>query len=372
MGVSTRLLLLIVLCLAPSVVAEVLIARGLLPATVGVPASIAAALVLAGFAGRRLLLRPLHLLLRDLQSALPGGVHSAQHLTEFGALAQGIGSLADELARQDGLHQQRTESLQALLAERTRALSESNNRLQFALADLARAAEAREAAERQRLAGQLAGGVAHDFNNLLATVLGCLELMDRRLADPDRLRVLIGRASDAVDRATKLTSGLVHFARRQSQPRRPTDLNALVSDLAPLIASALGRRVRLRTELAPTLGLAHADPAGMEMALVGICVAARAAIPNGGEIVLATRAEAALPATTGPCRAIAILIEGDDLGEPNLADARCMAERAGAIVQLGGGGSAVEIALLLPCAEHGSDALPITALSVEPRHPNLG
>lgn len=144
---------------------------------------------------------------------------------------------------------------------------------------------------RDRLVGQLTGGVAHDFNNVLATVLGCLELMERRIENPDRLRVLIQRATEAVERAAELTSALAQFARRPPEPARALDVNDVVTRLHPLIGSALGRRVRLTTEFAPAIPPVHADLTALEAAILGCCLAARHALANGGQIGLTTATE---------------------------------------------------------------------------------
>jgi signal transduction histidine kinase len=98
--------------------------------------------------------------------------------------------------------------------------SQSDGLLAICAAEPARDAERQKTdaalhQERRLLAvGQLAGGVAHDFNNMLATIMGCLELMERRLdqgreADDTRLRRLIERATDAVQRGAQLTSRLL-------------------------------------------------------------------------------------------------------------------------------------------------------------------
>ena len=72
--------------------------------------------------------------------------------------------------------------LEAQVAERTRELSESNNRLQVEIAGREKTEAALHQAQKLQAVGQLAGGIAHDFNNMLATVLGNLELMERRVA----------------------------------------------------------------------------------------------------------------------------------------------------------------------------------------------
>ncbi len=354
MGLPARLLLLTAICLAPSVAAQLLIARGLLAAAVAVPGSIAAMLLLTSLTGHVLLVRPLRAHLRRFERTLPLRGRHSRVFSEFKALSDCTRAMADEFARRDAQFRQHIERIESLLAERTQALSDSDDRLQMALADYARSNTARELGERQRLAGQLAAGIAHDFNNLLATVLGCLELMERRLQDPERLSPLIMRATDAVERAAKLTSGLAHFARRQPEPRRPTEVNTLVNELSPLIASALGRRVHLLTELAPSLGLAHADPAGLETALLGICLAARAAIPESGRIILITRGEmipapGAMPeAGLAPCIKLTVTAESGVVAEPDLAPLRRMAEAAGAVIHVGRNGPSVEFALILP------------------------
>ena len=38
--------------------------------------------------------------------------------------------------------------------------------------------------QKMEAVGQLTGGIAHDFNNLLTVILGNLEMLEERLADP--------------------------------------------------------------------------------------------------------------------------------------------------------------------------------------------
>jgi PAS domain S-box-containing protein len=61
--------------------------------------------------------------------------------------------------------------------------------------------------------GHLTGGVAHDFNNLLMAVLGSLELLKKRLRDPDLLP-LVDTAIEGAERGATLTQRMLAFARR--------------------------------------------------------------------------------------------------------------------------------------------------------------
>ena len=132
---------------------------------------------------------------------------------------------------------------------------------------------------------------------MLATVLGNLELMERRVAqaeerwepaDSERLLRLIERATGAVTRGGQLTSRLLAFSRRQRLEARPTDVNALLRELIILATSTLGRRVQVASELSDDLWPAMVDPSQVEAAILNLCLNARDAMPEGGRLSLST------------------------------------------------------------------------------------
>jgi signal transduction histidine kinase/ActR/RegA family two-component response regulator len=187
--------------------------------------------------------------------------------------------------------------LESQVAERTRELSESNNRLQVEIAGREKTEAALHQAQKLQAVGQLAGGIAHDFNNMLATVLGNLELMERRVsqaeerwepADSERLLRLIERATGAVTRGGQLTSRLLAFSRRQRLEARSTDVNALLRELITLATSTLGRRVQVSAELSNELWPALVDPSQVEAAILNLCLNARDAMPEGGRLTIST------------------------------------------------------------------------------------
>jgi signal transduction histidine kinase/ActR/RegA family two-component response regulator len=189
---------------------------------------------------------------------------------------------------------------EAQVTERTRELSEANNRLLVEIAEREKTEAALHQAQKLQAVGQLAGGIAHDFNNMLATVLGNLELMERRVpqttgnwtaADAEKLGRLIERATGAVQRGAQLTSRLLAFSRRQRLSARPTDMNKLVTELITLAASTLGRRVRVIPDLAADLWPAQVDPSQVEAAILNLCLNARDAMKEGGQLTISTANE---------------------------------------------------------------------------------
>ncbi len=142
-------------------------------------------------------------------------------------------------------------------------------------------------AQKMEAVGQLTAGLAHDFNNLLQVIAGCHELMDRQIEAPD-VRRRLDMARSATDRASRLTSQLLAFARKSRLEPRPVDLSATVASFADLLDSTIGSRIELQLNLRHRLPPCLIDPVHFETALLNIVVNARDAMPNGGTIVIAT------------------------------------------------------------------------------------
>ena len=260
------------------------------------------ALILAWVAGRRFIYQPTNVLLHAALKWREGDLGARANITdpgsEFAALAQSFNAMAAGLQARTMEQRMQSTFLENQVAERTRELSDSNNRLQVEIAGREKTEAALHQAQKLQAVGQLAGGIAHDFNNMLATVLGNLELMERRVsqagdvwtgADGDRLQQLIERATGAVTRGAQLTGRLLAFSRRQRLAARPTDVNALLKELITLAASTLGRRVQVVSDLAEGLWPAMADPSQVEAAILNLCLNARDAMADGGRLTIQTR-----------------------------------------------------------------------------------
>jgi len=152
----------------------------------------------------------------------------------------------------------------------------------------ARAAHA-EQAQRLEALGKLTGGVAHDFNNLLMTILGALDLMQRRPHDGPLRDRLMTAALAAVRRGEQLNKQLLSFARKGPAGRGVTDARALLEDMHPLLNSALGDEIQLRYELARGPCGCAIEPSQLEAAVLNLIVNARDAMPKGGMVTVRTR-----------------------------------------------------------------------------------
>jgi PAS domain S-box-containing protein len=137
-------------------------------------------------------------------------------------------------------------------------------------------------AERLDALGKLTGGVAHDFNNLLSTIMGAVQLAQRRAGDDPR----IARHLDAALRATRtgadLVDRLLGFAKRGAATVEPVTAAELFAEVAPLAENAIGPLVRLDFAPPPPDMTLRCDRAQIVTALLNLVANARDAIASTG------------------------------------------------------------------------------------------
>ncbi|MGI3165572.1 ATP-binding response regulator [Pseudooceanicola sp. 200-1SW] len=143
--------------------------------------------------------------------------------------------------------------------------------------------------QKMQAIGQLAGGVAHDFNNLLTAITGHCDLLLLRHdpGDPDYADLI--QINQNANRAASLVGQLLAFSRKQTLRPEPLDLRDTLSDLTHLLNRLVGEKVTLSLSHDPLLPQIRADKRQLEQVLMNLVVNARDAMPEGGEIRIATQ-----------------------------------------------------------------------------------
>ncbi|MCU0305971.1 MAG: PAS domain S-box protein [Thermoanaerobaculales bacterium] len=158
-------------------------------------------------------------------------------------------------------------------------------------AELERAALEQELrqSEKLRSIGQLAGGIAHDFNNQLAPIIAHADLLSRGVGDREAVaehaRRILGPARSAAD----LIGKLLAFARRGAYEVRPVDVHEVIDDVVEILSHGIDRRVRVTRHYQAASAVVEGDRSQLQNALLNLGLNARDALPEGGEIVFATR-----------------------------------------------------------------------------------
>jgi signal transduction histidine kinase len=168
------------------------------------------------------------------------------------------------------------ENLEQRIVERTRELEQAHHALRQA--------------QKMEAVGRLTGGIAHDFNNLLQGITGNLDLIRRRPDDLGRVSRWAEAGLKAAERGARLAGQLLAFSRTQKLEITSIDITSAVSGFANMLRRNMGPTIRIHMDL-KTGGLCvQGDQIQLEMAVLNLALNARDAMPDGGELVIATTA----------------------------------------------------------------------------------
>jgi PAS domain S-box-containing protein len=137
--------------------------------------------------------------------------------------------------------------------------------------------------------GRLAGGVAHDFNNMLGVITGYSDLLLHRVGADENTRACLGEIMKAAERAAGLTRQLLLFSRQEVQSRQVLDLGDVAANMLQMLRRLIDADIELVTLLDPAAGAVNADAGQMEQVLLNLAVNARDAMPQGGQLTIATQ-----------------------------------------------------------------------------------
>lgn len=140
-------------------------------------------------------------------------------------------------------------------------------------------------AQRMENLGLLAAGIAHDFNNILAPIL-----MIAQLLRSDNPSAAHGRLLDTLEqsaqRGAALVKQILSFAQGSTEGCRDLQLKHLARDVVAMIEETFPKNIRLSHELPSDLWLIRGHPTQLHQVLLNLCVNARDAMPDGGELAL--------------------------------------------------------------------------------------
>jgi CheY-like chemotaxis protein/two-component sensor histidine kinase len=136
--------------------------------------------------------------------------------------------------------------------------------------------------------GTLAGGIAHDFNNLLGVMIGYADLAEQQVRGSP-LAEDVREIVRAAERARALVDQLLAFSRRQITQPEIRNLNQILSETRELLQRTVGTHIPLDLSLDSNLQDVRVDAGQIERVLLNLLLNARAAMPEGGRITIATR-----------------------------------------------------------------------------------
>jgi len=139
-------------------------------------------------------------------------------------------------------------------------------------------------AQRMESIGTLAGGIAHDLNNVLSPILMAVQMLQLKVTDDgaqEWLEILRANAERGADMVRQVLS----FARGVEGERVALQPKHLIKDVVKILKDTLPKSVTLSYEVPNDLWMVSADATQIHQVLMNLCVNARDAMPQGGELV---------------------------------------------------------------------------------------
>lgn len=144
--------------------------------------------------------------------------------------------------------------------------------------------------------GRLSSGIAHDLNNILTPIYMSVGMMRQKLNDAE-MAPYIAIFEKNLRRATKLTKQIVGFSRNGSTSKQPTQVLPILTELIQLAVETFPSEIKFSTQFDSDLAEVFADETQMHQVLMNLCINARDAMPEGGDIIV--KAENVVAETPG-------------------------------------------------------------------------
>jgi len=140
-------------------------------------------------------------------------------------------------------------------------------------------------AQRMESIGTLAGGVAHDLNNILAPIMMSIDVL-KTLSDKPQVTTILETIEVSAKRGADIVRQVLSFARGLEGQRIEVQPKHLFKDLENIIKDTFPKDIRLQFSIPNDTWTILGDPTQVHQILLNLCVNARDAMPNGGNLTI--------------------------------------------------------------------------------------
>ena len=209
---------------------------------------------------------------------------------ELGAIARGFNELMDNIAERCREREELMNQIGELNNELLKKVETATGELRAANANLIRTQQRLAYSERMAAIGQVTASLAHEIGTPLNAVAGHLQLLGRNHRDAQdtqrRLRIIDAQLGSVV----QTVKSLLERTHRRRASFEPVDLNETVRELAVLVEPMLeSQNIKASVTLDERLPRVSADRDGLHQVFLNLVNNSCEAMPNGGELEIATR-----------------------------------------------------------------------------------
>ncbi len=140
-------------------------------------------------------------------------------------------------------------------------------------------------AQRVESIGTLAGGIAHDLNNILAPIMMAVQVLKMKTTDP-QLKTMLETIEVSSKRGADIVRQVLSFARGLQGERVEVQPIHLLKDIETIIRDTFPKNIRRDVLFPEGAWTILGDPTQLHQILLNLCVNARDAMPDGGNLTI--------------------------------------------------------------------------------------
>jgi two-component system, cell cycle sensor histidine kinase and response regulator CckA len=133
--------------------------------------------------------------------------------------------------------------------------------------------------------GTLASGISHDLNNIFTPILTVAQLLRIKLKNIDeRSLQMLKILESSAKQGANLVQQILSFASGSQSKRTIVQVSQLLEGVVQLIIGTFLKSIKTNIDIAPNLLTVAGDATQLHQVLINLCLNARDAMPNGGNL----------------------------------------------------------------------------------------
>ena len=153
--------------------------------------------------------------------------------------------------------------------------------------------------------GQLTGGIAHDFNNILASILGYTNLarIKSRPYNDTKLNEHLRQIQHSGTQARDIIKQMLAFSRDSEIDLVPVQLQPLILEFGNILNTSIPSTIKINYALNSETPRILANPVQLNQVVLNLCINARDAIADHGQIDIMLHQQTYAQITCASCKA---------------------------------------------------------------------
>ncbi len=144
--------------------------------------------------------------------------------------------------------------------------------------------------ERLSAMGKMASQLAHELNNPLYGIMNCLELLKDAVPETHEQKKYFDSVYSECARTSSRMIKMLKFFKPDAEQKKITDINKLLEETLLFYDTEFKNlNIRVVSELAPNVPTTMAVSSHLQQVFVNMIINANAAMPDGGELRVASR-----------------------------------------------------------------------------------